>query len=102
MDYDDLMKMNTHLNAKKTQKPRFTEHPLQENKTQKINWSHKNIIPNMKNAWSKTRHYTGKATSGFQKMGDSLAKNFPNIADGTFDKELFGLESPNYIRRKRK
>jgi hypothetical protein len=113
MSIDDIKKMNTHLNTKKQQTPRFTEYPVgtkfdthsrwKEKEMQpKRTWSHKNVIPNMKTAWGKTKYYGDKAATGFSRVGDSLAKTFPGIANGSFDRDVLGFESPYTKRRKRK
>lgn len=117
MGYDDIKRMNTHIQNK--HKTRWTEYPIghkfdttpsrwHEEPLQpqpKRTWSHKNIIPNMKNAWSKTKKYGGKAVSGYSKVQTGLAKTFPGIADGSFDREIFGFESPyqtTHNKRRRK
>jgi len=110
MSIDDLNKLGSHITKKKQTTPLWREHALGEKldtrsryvevvAEPKRTWSHKNIIPNMKKTWGKTKQYGVKFSSGYTKMQSGLANTFPGIANGTFDREVFGFEQN---RRKHK
>ena len=93
MSIDDLQKMNSHITAKQKTRPMFTEHAIGtkfdtksrwKEKSTEPTWSHKNILPNIKKTWVKTK----KAGKKFRGIQDSLRKEFPGLTDDEWWKKL--------------